>query len=269
MGCQGDGAGGDWGRRRCGEHKVNVGSQQLSDHVTQRCHFNSTLTQLLHESLPALQQLHRLRGAAVQGKMVSHTWQEVSCNKGKNIRDKSVLSVVDGCKAQHLLYFFLKLKVKTQNVGKNVKIIFLTGLVRYFQRWGHSWPTGLNGGVATPGSHLDPLHGAIYCARALVPFNNITAGGVLVALPRQREASVGINCSGNGNRFLVWENNKSAETKHLFEFLGQTVQRQRVRVVQLWKIIPVLCFCAMRTQKIKFYILVHWKKLSVFPCTPC
>lgn len=269
MGCQGDGAGGDWGRRRCGEHKVNVGSQQLLDHVTQRCHFNSTLTQLLHVSLPALQQLHRLRGAAVQGKMVSHTWQEVSCNKGKNIRDKSVLSVVDGCKAQHLLYFFLKLKVKTQNVGKNVKIIFLTGLVRYFQRWGHSWPTGLNGGVATPGSHLDPLHGAVYCARALVPFHNITAGGVLVALPRQREASVGINCSGNGNRFLVWENNKSAETKHLFEFLGQTVQRQRVRVVQLWKTIPVLCFCAMRTQKIKFYILVHWKKLSIFPCTLC
>lgn len=118
MGCQGDGAGGDWGRRRCGEHKVNVGSRQLSDHVTQLGHFSSTLTQLLHVSLPALQQLHRLRGAAVQGKMVSHTWQEVSCNKGKI----SVLSVVDRCKAEHLLYFFFffKLKPKTQNVGKNV-----------------------------------------------------------------------------------------------------------------------------------------------------
>lgn len=111
-------------------------------------------------------------------------------------------------------------------MGKNVKIIFLTGLVRFFQRWGHSWPTGFNGGVATPGSHLDPLHGAVYCARALVPFHNITAGGVLVALPRQREASVCINCSGSGNGFLVWENDKSAETKHFFEFLGQTVQRQ-------------------------------------------
>lgn len=74
----------------------------LSDHVTQLRHFSSTLTQLLHVPLPALQQLHRLRGAAVQGKMVSHTWQELSCNKGKI----SVLGVVDRCKAEHLRYFF-------------------------------------------------------------------------------------------------------------------------------------------------------------------
>lgn len=142
-------------------------------------------------------------------------------------------------------------------------------MVRFFQRWGHSWPTGLNGGVATPGSHLDPLHGAVYCARALVPFHNITAGGVLVALPRQREDSVGINCFGSGNRFLVWENDKSAETKHLFEFLGQTVQRQRVRVVQLWKSIPVLCFCAMRTQKNKNLHISTLEKNSPSSPVPC
>lgn len=83
-------------------------------HVTQLSHFSSTLTQLLRVSLPALEQLRRLRRAAVQGKMVSHTWQEVGCNKGNHIRHKSVLGVVDGHKAEDLLYFSLS-KPKPKN----------------------------------------------------------------------------------------------------------------------------------------------------------
>lgn len=40
-----------------------------------------------------------------------------------------------------------------------------------------------------------------------------------------------------------------------------------MRVAQLWKIIPVLCFCTTRTQKNKIlHISTHKKKLSIFPC---
>lgn len=174
VGRQGDGAGRGCGGRRCAEHggggEKNAGSH--SDDAC--CRFGFTLTQLLHVTLPALQQLHRLRGAAVQGEMVSHTWLEVGCNRGKHIR-----WLMD------------------------VNVLQSETFVRFSQIWGHFWPTRLNGGVATSGSHSDPLYRAVDRARALMPFNNVTAGGVLVALPRQKEATVGVNCSGSGDRFLV------------------------------------------------------------------
>lgn len=82
MGLWGEG-GKRWAERGGGERKAwSHGDDVWCDFVTSVF----TLTQLLHVALPALEQLHRLRGAAVQGEMVSHTRLEVGCNRGKHIR---------------------------------------------------------------------------------------------------------------------------------------------------------------------------------------
>lgn len=95
VGRQGDGAGRGWGGRRCGEQ--GGGYRNAKSHSADMwCDLVTlvfSLTQLLHVTLPALQQLHRVRGAAVQGEMVSHPWLEVGCNKRKNIKCQ-LLSVV-------------------------------------------------------------------------------------------------------------------------------------------------------------------------------